>query len=128
MDNLYFSRFSGIWISDSSTPLRKLISLFCRLLSFFVLTSYILTSIADLVVNCNDLIVIVDDSCFIAGAGSAFFKICTVIFKYQKFEKLITGIHDPVDVLRQSNGKIYQGRCIIFGHCSIFRTSIFFWN
>ncbi|XP_057333369.1 uncharacterized protein LOC130672703 isoform X2 [Microplitis mediator] len=116
---LSYFRFSGIWISDSSTPLRKLISLFCRLLSFFVLISYILTSMADLVVNCNDLVVIVDDSCFIAGAGSAFFKICTVIFKYQKFEKLISDIHDPVDVLRQSNDK---GVMKIIKRCAFFET------
>ncbi|XP_044587974.1 uncharacterized protein LOC123267419 [Cotesia glomerata] len=117
---LYYFRLSGIWMSTSSMPVyRKCINFFLRALSFFVLVSYILTSLADLVVNHHDITIIVDDSCFIAGAGSAFFKICIVIFRCQTIDKLINDIHNPIDVLQQSNDK---GAIKIIKKCIFFET------
>lgn len=62
--------------------------------------------IADLIVNFNDLIIFADDGCCIVGTFVAFTKEQLFYRKRHQICKLIDDIHNPVDVLSQSLGKI----------------------
>ncbi|XP_044580133.1 uncharacterized protein LOC123262122 [Cotesia glomerata] len=96
-------RFSGVLSYDTSaTGHLRIFTIFMRVFSNIIVISYVLTMLADAVVNCNDLMIFVSDGCFIAGWFIAYSKEAAFYRKRHRFLEFIDNTHRPVDVLRQS--------------------------
>lgn len=70
------------------------------------MTIYFSTILADLIVNYKNLNILSDDGCFLCGVYVILFK----AYKYNRFQSRIHNlydeIHKPIDILRQSCGKL----------------------
>nr|AGG17945.1 olfactory receptor 12 [Microplitis mediator] len=96
-------RFCGIWKFDSSaSTYHKLMNLFGKIFNPTLLIFHFLTLFADIVANYNDLIIIADDGCFLAGSFTVCFKAYEFHLLNNIYMKIINDVHDSVDVLQKS--------------------------
>lgn len=66
------------------------------------------TIAADLVLHSNDLLIVTDDGCYLAGLSVILFKIYKFHHHHQLIRKLTAAVHKPIDILRRSSGeKLY---------------------
>lgn len=122
IDDYLIYRFCGIWEFDSSASIyHKLMNLFGKIFNPTILIFHFLTLFADIVVNYNDLIIVADDGCFLAGSFTVCFKAYEFHLLNNIYMKIINDVHNSVDVLQKSCGnKIF----IVFINSLLFHIQI----
>nr|AXM05234.1 odorant receptor [Campoletis chlorideae] len=102
--NVSVLRYFGLWAPHpESSNLFKLFYAFYNKLVIISMCSFIGTIVADLLENYQDLMIVTDDGCFIAGISVVIFKIFNFQLRRKEIENLINAIHDPVEILRCSS-------------------------
>ncbi|XP_057332877.1 uncharacterized protein LOC130672349 isoform X2 [Microplitis mediator] len=96
-------RFCGIWKFDSSaSTYYKSMNLFGKIFNPTLLIFHFLTLFADIVANYNDLIIIADDGCFLAGSFTVCFKAYEFHLLNNIYMRIINDVHSSVDILQKS--------------------------
>ncbi|KAK0180857.1 hypothetical protein PV327_003194 [Microctonus hyperodae] len=100
-------RFCGIWyVDDPCTSIyTKLLNFFSSLIGTLMLLILTGTIAADLVFHSNDLLIVTDDGCYLAGLSVILFKIANFHNHHQVIRKLTAAVHKPIDILRRSSDK-----------------------
>ncbi|KAG8035001.1 hypothetical protein G9C98_005423, partial [Cotesia typhae] len=100
---IYCMRLFGIWTFDSSaTIFHKFMSAFGTIFNPTILIFHFLTVLADIIVNYNDLIIVADDGCFLAGSFTVCFKAYEFRILENIFTELVNQVHIPVEILKKS--------------------------
>ncbi|KAK0177459.1 hypothetical protein PV328_001510 [Microctonus aethiopoides] len=98
-------RFCGIWhIDESSTHIySKSLNFFSSIIGTLMVLILTGTIAADLVLHSNDLLIVTDDGCYLAGLSVILFKIYKFHYHHQVIRKLTAAVHKPIDILRRSS-------------------------
>ncbi|XP_011314327.1 uncharacterized protein [Fopius arisanus] len=102
--SLFTLRFCGLWSSsDDSHPIKKFIYPIYSMVMTSLIWIFIATILGDLFSNFEDLLVITDDGCFLAGISVIVFKHIIFCLRRREIIKLIHEIYRPVDYLAKSS-------------------------
>ncbi|XP_043286267.1 uncharacterized protein [Venturia canescens] len=94
-------RYSGLWVfSDSNSWFETLYKLYNKLITFIVCI-FAITVFFDLCLNNDDLVILTDDGCILAGICVIIFKIYTFQTRSNRIKNVIEIIHAPVDTLNR---------------------------
>ncbi|KAK0091854.1 hypothetical protein PV326_002614 [Microctonus aethiopoides] len=102
-------RFCGIWhIDESSTHIySKSLNFFSSIIGTLMVLILTGTIAADLVLHSNDLLIVTDDGCYLAGLSVILFKIYKFHYHHQVIRKLTAAVHKPIDILRRISGILW---------------------
>nr|AXM05130.1 odorant receptor [Campoletis chlorideae] len=96
-------RYSGLWVFNNPTSwFEKIYKLYNKLVTLIVCI-FALTVFFDLCFNYDDLIILTDDGCILAGICVIIFKIYTFQTRSKRIKNIIETIHTPIDTLNRSS-------------------------
>ncbi|XP_043274485.1 odorant receptor 13a-like isoform X2 [Venturia canescens] len=102
--NVSALRFFGFWAPGPGSPrLWKLLYPFYNKIMLALMCSFAATIVADLCTNYGDLMILTDDGCFIAGVSVVIFKLFNFQARRERIDRLMSAIHEPVEILRRSS-------------------------
>ncbi|KAK0180385.1 hypothetical protein PV327_006029 [Microctonus hyperodae] len=96
-------RFCGIWRLDSSASIYiKQLHFLSSVLGMTVVLLLITTIATDLVLNLNDLLIVTDNGCYLAGLSVILFKVYKFHIHHKRIQKLTEAIYKPFQNIQQS--------------------------
>ncbi|XP_063984270.1 odorant receptor 4-like isoform X2 [Diachasmimorpha longicaudata] len=107
--SLFTLRFFGLWSSfDDSHTIKKIVYSIYSMMMTSLIWIFIGTMLGDLMCNLQDLLIITDDGCFLAGISVIVFKHMIFCTRRRQIIKLIDDIYSPVDHLAKSSDEGVQ--------------------
>nr|WGO81811.1 olfactory receptor 138 [Microplitis mediator] len=95
-------RLLGLWKFDYSTSYFRFFYYCYNKISFILVLIFVSTLTADLIINYDNLSIVTDDGCYIAGITVIIFKLHKFNSEHEKIKILVDEIHRPLDLLSQS--------------------------